>query len=475
MAQITGAGGNGTLDVNTLVSQLVAADRAPADKRLSTQQTKTQTRLTAFGSLKSALSTLQSSLARLKDDRLLQPMAASSSNSTQLAASVTPLPATILPSTVRATPGSYVVHVNQLAQTHKLASSAYAGSNSVVGSGQLVVSANGQSMTLNIAGDGTHDTLAGIRDAINQASDNPGVQATILTAQDGAHLVLTSTQSGAAGKIGIQATPAGNDSGNLARMAFDGITVNPDMAEQTQARDATLTVDGFSFSSASNSVTTAIPGVTLNLTPAAVGQDNTITVNQDKAAAQQAVQDFVSAYNTLSSRVSQLTGYNATTKVAGDLQGDSTAVRLAGQVRQQLNAVVSGADGNYDTLAEIGITSDAKTGLLAVDASKLGAVLTNSPTALGRFLGGSDGLATKISSALNVYTQVGGLIDTRTDGLKTALTSISKQQDAVNLRMDALTRRYTAQFNGLNTLLSQMTSTSSYLTSQLASLAANSK
>jgi len=474
MAQITGSGGNGTLDVNALVSQLVAADRAPADKRLSTQQAKAQTRLTAFGSLKSALSTLQSSLARLKDDRLLQPMTASSS-STQLSASITPLPTTLLPSTVRATAGSYVVHVNQLAQTHKLASSAYADSSAVVGSGQLVISANGQSMTLDIAGDGSHDTLAGIRDAINQASDNPGVQATILTAQDGAHLVLTSTQSGAAGRITIQATPSGSDTGNLARLAFDGVTSNPDLAEQTQARDATLTVDGFSFTSASNSVTTAVPGVTLNLTAAAVGQDNTVTVSQDKAAAQQVVQDFVNAFNTLSSRVSQLTGYNAATKVAGDLQGDSTAIRLAGQIRQQLNSVINGADGNYDTLAEIGITSDAKTGALSVDSTKLGAMLGSSPTALGRFFSGSEGLATRITSALDVYTQVGGLIDTRTDGLKSALTSISKQQDAVNLRMEALTRRYTAQFNGLNTLLSQMTSTSNYLTGQLESLAANSK
>lgn len=473
MAQITGAGGNGTLDVNSLVSQLVAADRAPADKRLTTQQTKAQTKLSAFGTLKSTLSTLQSSLAKLKDDRLLQPMTASSSNATQLPAAVTPLPATILPSTVRATAGTYNVHVNQLAQTHKLATSAYGSNASVVGSGQLVLSANGQSMTLNVAGDGTHDTLAGIRDAINQASDNPGIQASILNAQDGAHLVLTATQSGAQGKISIQATPDVADTGNLARLAFDGVTTNPDMSEQTAARDATLTVDGFNFSSASNSVQSAIPGVTLTLTTASVGQDNTVTVSQDKAAAQQAVQDFVSAYNTVASKLSQLTGYNAATKVAGDLQGDSTAVRLAGQIRQQLNAVIGGADSNYDTLAEIGITSDGKTGQLSVDSTRLSAALTNSPTALGRFFSGSNGMATQMSAALDLYTQAGGMIETRSTGLKTALTSISKQQDAVNLRMDALTRRYTAQFNGLNTLLSQMTSTSSYLTGQLASLAAN--
>lgn len=461
MASITAAA-NGSLDVNSIVSQLVSAERSGIDKRLSTQQSKLQSRVSAFGSLKSNIATLQASLNKLKDAAKVQPLAATSGNATYLTA-------TANASGTQAGEGTYTIRTTQLAQFQKLASNGFTGgSTTVIGNGTLNLTVNGQSVDVNITA-GSNDTLAGIRDAINNVSNNPGVRASILDTAEGSRLVLTSTVEGADGAIKI--TAAGGD-GGLNQFAIDGAT-NTDtagIAVKARAQNAQFNIDGFDFTSKSNTVTSAIPGLTLNLLPGGLNQTTTVTVSKDAAATKQLLQDFVTAFNALNTRTSQLTTFNTTTKVAGDLQGDSTAVRLANTVRQQLNTIVSGADSNFDTLAELGITSDAKTGALSLDNTRVDAAIASAPNTLSRFFSGTSGFATLVNNALNEYAGTGGLIESRTTGLQASLKNITSQQDDVNKRMEALGKRLSTQFNNLNGLLSNLNNTSSFLSRQLASL-----
>jgi len=461
MAGITAAA-NGTLDVNSIVSQLVSAERSGIDKRLSTQQSKLQTRVSAFGSLKSAISNLQTSLAKLKDAAKVQPLAATSGDAKLVTA-------TTNTSGTQAGEGSYAIRTLQLAQFQKLASNGFTGgATTVVGNGTLNLSVNGQSVDVNITA-GSNDTLVGIRDAINNVAGNPGVRASILDTAEGSRLVLTSTVEGSDGAIKVAAS--GGD-GGLAQFAIDG-SANADttgMVVKARAQNALFNIDGFDFTSKSNTVTSAIPGLTLNLLPGSLGQTTTVTVSKDSAATKQLLQDFVAAFNALNTKSNQLTTFNATTKVAGDLQGDATAVRLANTVRQQLNTIVSGADTSFDTLAELGITSDAKTGALSLDSAKVDAAIAAAPNTLSRFFAGSSGFATLVTNALNEYSGTGGLIESRTSGLQTSLKNITSQQDDVNKRMEALSRRLSTQFNNLNGLLSSMNNTSAFLSRQLASL-----
>jgi len=461
MASITAAA-NGSLDVNSIVSQLVSAERSGIDKRLSQQQSKLQSRVSAFGSLKSSIATLQASLSKLKDAAKLQPMAATSGNPNFAAA-------TASASGTQAGEGTYSLRISQLAQFQKLASNGFMGGNAtVIGNGTLSLAVNGKSVDVNITA-GSNDTLAGIRDAINNVSGNPGVRASILDTAEGSRLVLTSTVEGSDGAIKVAAS--GGD-GGLTQFVIDGSANSdaPGMVVKARAQDALFNIDGFDFTSKSNTVTSAIPGLTLSLLPGGLNQNTTISVSRDAAATKQLLQDFVSAFNALNTRTNQLTMFNTSTKVPGDLQGDATAVRLANTVRQQLNTLVSGADGNFDTLAELGITSDAKTGALSLDNSRVDAAIASAPNTLSRFFSGTSGFAAMVNNALAEYAGAGGLIESRTTGLQASLKNISSQQEDVNKRMEALSRRLSTQFNNLNGLLSNLNNTSSFLSRQLAGL-----
>ncbi len=441
------------LDVPTLVSQLVSAERAQYTTPLTARETTATVQLSAVSSLKGALSTFKTTVDGLQDASSFTPRTTSSGDEDVFTAT----------SAGGASTGSYAIKVVALATAQQLASGPFgAGSSSQVGTGKLTITYGTKSFDVNI--DSTNNTLGNIRDAINKASGNTGVQATILNEQNGSHLVLTSTQTGAANTITVAAS--GGD-GGLAQLAYDGVT--PSTVTQMQgAQDAHIKIGTFDHYSSTNSVSDAIDNVTLTLKSTSTNPV-TLSVSDDTASLKQRVSNFVTAYNALYASTSKLRSYDATSKTAGPLLGDALLRGIESQVGLDLSNPVAGVTGNYKTLAAIGVTRQTD-GTLAVDSDKLDKALSADSTAVAKVFGGTNGVAARLSTDLGNMLKSGSALDSRTTSLNNDLAAIQTDSDALDARMQVIQDRYTKQFTALDQLLTQLQSTSSYLTAQLSSI-----
>lgn len=458
MASISSAGLGSGLDVNGLVSQLVAAEKAPTSGRLTTRETRVQSLLSAYGTLKSSVAEFQDALKKLKQPATFSSHSASSSDTDLLKVSAG----------TSAVPATYSVKVEAVAQTQKLASAGYASAATAVGTGRLDIAAGGKNFSVNI--DSGNQSLAGIRDAINSASGNPGVKATLVTASTGTHLVITAAGSGAAQAVKMTAVTGVGDSGDLAQLNYDPLALSNPMTVKSEARDARINLDGFTLTSATNTFSDAIAGLTLTVVDADPDTTLEVKVDQDRAASRQAIDQFVSGYNKLRSTLNSLTAFNASTKSAGQLQGDSTTMQLASTLRNEINTALAGADVDLDTLAELGISSAAKGGTLSVDSTRMDKVLSTRFDDVAKMFSGDSGFAARLNSSLDRFTASQGSIQSRTDSLQAQAKSLSAQRDALELRMSKLESRYLAQFTALDKLMSGLSSTSSFLTQQLSNL-----
>lgn len=458
MASLTSSGIGSGLDINSLVTQLVQAERAPTSGRLTTRETRVQSKLSAYGGLKSAIAEFQEALKKLQKTETFQARTVKVGNETLLKATAG----------ASATPGQYSIQVEALAQTQKLASAGFAASTTAVGTGRLDIQAGDVDFSVEIAPGS--DSLAGIRDAINNASGNPGVRATLVQASTGTHLVITAAGSGEDKAVSISAVTDVDDTGNLGQLAYDPNAGSNPMEVKVAALDARIELDGFTLTSATNSFSAAIEGVTLNLTKAAPGEAFELQVGEDKTATRQAIDQFVSGYNKLQTKLNELTAYNPTTRSAGQLQGDAITQRLAGLMRNEINTALSGATLDLDTLAELGISSQAKGGTLTVSSTRLDGILATRGADIASLFSGSDGLAARMAKSLDAYSGSQGVIDSRSDSLRSEAKSLTSQRDALELRMSKLEARYMAQFTALDSLMSGLSNTSNFLTQQLANL-----
>jgi flagellar hook-associated protein 2 len=376
------------LDVNSIVTQLMSVESQPLTDLTKQQQTYNQ-KLSAYGQVKSTLATFQTALQNLSSGSQLQALSATSSNTSVLSASASG----------NATPGSYQIEVQQLAQQQKLASAGFATPNDVIGSGSLTIqfgtydsgtnsfTANANKATQSLSIDPTNNTLAGIRDAINAA--NAGVSATIINdgSASGNRLVLTSTDSGAANSLKISVTDAdgnGLDSSGLSALAYDPTASagnGKNLSQVAAANDAKLTLDGIAISQSGNTISNAIDGVTLNLSQTNVGQPLSLSISRNTQTITAGVQSFVNAYNAATGTLKQLTAFNGTGAQNGILLGDSTARSIQVQLRNMLNTTVDNG-GTFSNLTQIGV-SFQKDGTLALDSAKLNTAINTDFNSIG--------------------------------------------------------------------------------------------
>lgn len=442
MAGITSSGG--VLDVASLVSQLVSADRAPVENRLNLRESTAKTTLSALGIFKSAMSGFQSAVNALKGS--------SSGLGKLTAVSSTPTLFTATTGT-GAVAGSFGVEVMQLARAGKIATGTYGSADAIVGSGTVTVSAGAESFDV-VLTDGDN-TLASLRDKINTAADNTGVSATILNETGGARLVLTSRLTGVANTVSL---------GSAAEVGGAAFVTTGSV--QT-ALDAEVKIDGFAYTSASNTLDKAVDGVTFNLLKAEPGTVGTLDLSLDSGSSSQAVEALVKSYNALVATVATYSKYDASTKIAGPLMGDASVRSAMQQVRSVLGGSATG--GDYSLLAQLGITTQPD-GALKLDSGKLSSALRADPDGVKALFAGTDGYATRLSGLLDGVLGSGGRLEAGTKGLQARLEDISDRRDALDLRMQGLQRRYMAQFTALDSLLGQLSSTSNYLTQQLGNL-----
>ncbi|MGE0080914.1 MAG: flagellar filament capping protein FliD [Thiohalomonadaceae bacterium] len=346
------------IDVKSLVEQLVAAEAQPAVTRLAKQESKYQAQLSALGSLKGALSSFKTALSGLTSVSSFDKRSATSSNAEVLTVTAGS----------KAVPGSYELEVLQLAKAQSLRSQAFDSGSAFVGTGTLTfhfgdAGKAAQTVTIN-PGNGS---LEGIRDAVNAAKI--GVQASIVHAENKSYLVFSSEKTGTANSIANITVSEG-----LSALAYENFE------EKVAAQDAEVTINGITVKSATNTVTGALDGVTLNLVKEG---STTLTIGFDKDAVTKAVEGFVSAYNSLYGTIKSLSGYDAEKKTGGVLIGDSTVRSIASQIRNVLSSTVPGLTGSYRALADIGIKTQAD-GTLTIDKTKLNKALNENFEDIGR-------------------------------------------------------------------------------------------
>lgn len=376
---ISSPGIGANLDVNSIVSQLMQIEAQPLQK-LATREASYQAKLSAFGSLKSALSSLQGAMNALASPDRFNSFRATSSNSSLASVSVGN----------SATPGSYSLEVQYLAQAHKLKSTTFNALTDSVGTGTITIdfgTYSGGNFTLNpdkatktITINPGADSLTSVRDAINAA--NAGVTATIVNDGTGNRLVIGSKDSGAANalRIAVADGDANNtDALGLSRLVYDASTGGTqNLAETVVAQNSTVVIDGMTISKPTNSINDAVAGLTINLNKADIGVPATVTVTRDTTGAANAVETFIKAYNELDKTIDTLTAYNAETKTGSVLTGDSTVRQVQTRMRALLGSTLPTAGGGLRNLSQIGVGFQID-GTLKLDTAKLTSVL-NDPT-----------------------------------------------------------------------------------------------
>ncbi|ABM19665.1 flagellar filament capping protein FliD [Marinobacter nauticus] len=438
MANISALGiGSGVLN-SDLVDQLVEAERAPTENRLDTRTQKAELLISAYGTLKSAITELRLPMRQLSAPDNLKAFSATSSNED----------VSVTVDSTKASRGTYNVNVLSLAQSQSLASSTFADRDSTsVGTGSFTISSGDKSATLTI--DGSNNTLQGLADEINEAGI--GVSAGVIDTGSGFRLVLSSEETGEANAISVSVTDDdGNndDAAGLSQFVFNDTTQN--MQETIAAKDARVEINGIEITRSTNSFTDVIDG--LSFEAKAEGVTSTIKVEQDFGAVADRVGAFVEKFNALQTTIKGLSGFNAETGQGGILSGDTTIRSIQAQLRNVLGRVVPGLENaSIRTLADVGITTDYETGGLSFDRAKFEEQLKKNPddvTALfaeqGRtssadveFLGSGSG-TTRGNYAINITqaaTQGGVLGDSAlTDGVV-----IDSTNDEIEFTVDGST------------------------------------
>jgi len=352
-------------------------------------------------------------------------------------------------------------------------------------SGNLAIKAG--TSTLNVAiSDGS--SLESVRDAINAAGTGQGVSASIETDASGSRLVLNSTNGTSLELTATAAggTPTSNPLTSLSPASDVSATSSgPDSTSGAagvinKAQSAVLFVDGLKVVSASNTVTSAIDGVTLNLAGAqsasdlAAGKTVDVTIGVDKGSVKSNIQKFVDSYNSLMNTAAQQTAVvqvgEGSNPVTGALVGDATVRGLLSGLRNEL-VKMTGEEGTR-ALADLGITTQ-KDGTLKIDDAKLSSALDTKFDQVANYFTGDKGLMVRLDKNVGEYLKAGGVFDQRTKALQSTLTGpggIDEQRKALDLRVSKIQERLVAQYTAMDQLVSRLQKTSESLSNQLASL-----
>jgi len=429
------SGNTAAIDVNSAVASAIYADRAP-ERVWQNDQTTLSNETSALTAIQQATTSVENDLQSLNS--LTGPLSqrtvtSSSSNVTATAASGT-------------VAGSHTVVVNNLATTSSWYSGVASSSTATLPTSSFTITTkSGTSQTINTGSGTPGDTLTDLANAIN--GDNLGVTASVVTDSTGSRLAIVANTSGAAADFSITSGTGG--------LGFTQATVG---------QDASLTVDGIPVDSASNTVTGAIPGVTLTL----LGASSTpadLTVASDASGVATAINQFVSDYNTAIGLIN--TQYTVDSSGnEGVLASDSTLSSLQSSLEGLLNYASTPSTGTTSTvnnLSDLGITENSD-GTLSVDSSTLDNALINNPNDVQNFLLGSalNGFANSAVNALNTFTSpVNGAFTLDLNGINNQNTDLTNEinnfeTNYIANQQTSLTAEFSSAEEALQQLPSQL-------------------
>lgn len=478
MASITSAGIGSGLDIESLISKLVAVERQPITQ-LQTRTDGLKTQLSAYGKIQSSLAAMRDAAAKLTKPETWSATVASSSDSTAVTVS----------SALSASAGNVSVAVNRLASAQSVSSKILPTGSNSVGQGWISIDIGkwtepgapelpsfdkkADSTEILIEIQPGSDSLTQIRDKINAAGG--GVRASIVTDNNGARLVMQSTETGLNNGFRIKASNGdGQPEGEgLSALSYDPSTAVSFMTRNQVAGNADVMLNGLQVESESNTLKDAIEGLTINLLKT-TSSDVNLTMGPDKEAIKKAVTEFSTAYSAVATLMRDQTKYDASNKTAGVLQSDSSIVGIQFEMRR-LASGTSTLGGKLSRFADIGLDPSAD-GTLKTNATKLDAALTDLASLKQFFMGvdsqnpNNSGLATQLRGFADQALGLDGRITTRQAGLKTSIDNQAKSAERLETKVSLTEARLRARYTALDVQMSKLSSLSTYVTQQMANL-----
>ncbi|HKS11859.1 MAG TPA: flagellar filament capping protein FliD [Pseudomonas sp.] len=451
---ITSSTGLGSgLNITGIVEALVTADTAAKKAQITRQTSNNSAMLSGIGSLRSALTAFQDAMKKLNTTTSPSFNAYAATSANESVVKVT--------AGNTAVAGTYDVVVNQVATGSKVASKQFEdGATASIPEGELTIAVGTSSYKIDVA---SGATLQSVRDQINKEMSANGISANIVNGEDGSRLVLSST-----------ATGSGND---IKLSGIDGLEI--DGAQKmtgtgagfitAAAQDAEVTIDGLTVKSATNTVSSAISGLTLELTGATPtgGAATKLTVATNTEGLQKSVQAFVDGYNTLQKAITSLTSTSRDADdnlVLGSLTNDPTTRSLLADVRKVMSEV--GTGDQLTTLGQLGINTQ-KDGTLEFNTTKFTTALNDKKlgSELQNFFTGTGGVLERMNAAIDPYNATDGSLATRKSNLDKVATNLTQQQADLERRTESMTEALTKKYVALDTALGKMKAQASQVTS----------
>lgn len=417
-----------SLDPQTLATQMAGYDTQASQSAVTKQQTSLTTQSNNLSKLKTALTTFRSSMASLNSTT--QGMLANTATLSQsTVATVT--------TTSQANRGTYSLTVSQLASAQQTAYTGLTDEMVKQASGSLTLAIQDKSISIDM---GKLTSLADFADAVNQATDNPGVTASLIKTDGKVQLMLSSDESGIANALTLT---TGQLDSQTAAALNQGVEISA-------AKDAKVSIGSLALSSSSNKLDSLIEGVTINL-QAVTAKDTplTITVGTDTSTTQKNLQSFVDAYNSL--------------RTVLDGQGSATGGNdgLVSSLNTELNSVIRGTANGFD-MTRFGVTSD-KDGKLTLNSDTLKTQLSKSPQSINQFFN-SQGLLSTIDKSMNNYLSTShGVLQSRQEVLDRQQSEVTDRQTKITTRYNDAYNRYLTQFTKLKSAMQDMNNTLSSL------------
>jgi len=389
------------IDVTSTVNQLIANLRGP-EQVWQTQQQILSGQSTALTQLNTEVTALSNAIDTLDDPAgALTSRAVTSSQpgiATATASNSTPV-------------GSHTVVVNNLASSASYYSGAVASSTTTLAAGSFTIQVGNQPATT-ITIDATNNTLDGLAAAITNA--NIGVTASVVNDSNGARLAIVSNASGAASDLTINNVDSG--------LTF---------TKGATGTDASLTVDGVPISSASNTISDTVAGLTLNLVGADPNTQVQVAVSPDTTKVTQAITDFVTAYNTVIQDLSSQFTFNTSTNTAGPLSGDAGARLVQSELLTAATYTATGTNNSFNTLASLGISMNDD-GTLTVDNSALSSAVNSNFAGVQNFFNP----ATGTGFASSLADQLAPILDPTEGAFSIELKGMSDGQKSFQDQID---------------------------------------
>ncbi|MFJ7006818.1 flagellar filament capping protein FliD [Pseudomonas putida] len=441
-ATITGLGSG--LKIDEIVAALTAAEKAPKQAQINTQTQKATTSLSAIGTVKSALDTYRSAIAKLNTATSFNGLSGTSSDKAVANITIADGVST----------GTYSLEVTQLATASKISTQVYSGASAVINS-------SGQAQTLTIGqGDTTYSvniadgaTLQQTRDSINSQLQSKGVTANIVTDASGSRLVFSSTKMGAGTELTL---------GGSSDLAVDTKTI-------AVPQNAKYKLDGLELESASTSVTDAVSGVNIELVKEG---KVSLSVSNNTDTLKTSVQSFITAYNALMTSINSVTkvtaGADGSSTTGAALTGDATMRSMVNSIRSELTRSVG--EGGLKTLSQLGINTVQKTGLLELNETKWNDAVKTHAADISDLFTGKEGLLTRMTTATEGYAKTGGILASRQTSLTAQLKELESSQEALDRRIESLTETLTKKYNAMDTLVAQLKASSDSVMTTLNAL-----